>query len=162
MKDSSKLPAKPDPAPQDKIQKLREQILELDGNWKRALADYKNLEFRTEKAVREALTFGTKGLIIKLLKVLDELDMAVGHHPDQTWAKMTRDEMKTILADEGVTELAVLGKPFNPNEMECVGKTTGEENTVIEIVQKGYKIYDQVLRPARVEVGKGEKIMSKE
>ena len=135
------------------IAQLENRIQELDGNWKRALADYKNLEFRTEKAVREALTFGAKGLIIKLLKVLDELDMAVGHHPDQTWAKLTRDEMKTILSDEGVMEIEVLGKQFNPNEMECVGKTEGAENIVVKIVQKGYKIYDQVLRPARVEVG---------
>ena len=135
------------------IKKLQDKIQELDGNWKRALADYKNLEFRTEKAVREALTFGAKGLIIKLLKVLDELDMAVGHHPDQTWAKLTRDEMKTILSDEGVMEIEVLGKQFNPNEMECVGKTEGAENIVVKIVQKGYKIYDQVLRPVRVEVG---------
>ena len=141
----------------DKVkEQLQERINELDGNWKRALADYKNLEFRTEKAVREALTFGTKGLIIKLLKVLDELDMAVEHHPDQAWAKMTRDEMKTILSDEGVKEIEVLGKQFNPNEMECVSKTEGAENIVVKIVQKGYKIYDQVLRPARVEVGSGE------
>ena len=111
------------------------------------------MEARTEKAVREALTFGTKGLIIKLLKVLDELNMAVEHHPDQTWAKLTRDEMKTILSDEGVMEIEVLGKQFNPNEMECVSKTEGAENIVVKIVQKGYKIYDQVLRPARVEVG---------
>lgn len=136
-----------------KVQQLQDQILELDGNWKRVLADYKNLEARTEKAVREALTFGAKGLIIKLLKVLDELDMAVEHHPDQTWAKLTRDEMKTILSDEGVTEIEVLGKQFNPNEMECTAKTEGTENIVVKIVQKGYKIYDQILRPARVEVG---------
>ncbi len=140
---------------QDETQKLQDKIQELDGNWKRALADYKNLEFRTEKAVREALTFGTKGLIIKLLKVLDELSMAVEHHPDQTWAKLTRDEMKTILSDEGVMEIEILGKPFNPNEMECVGKTKGAENTVVKIVQTGYKIYDQMLRPVRVEVGSG-------
>ncbi|MBI2309775.1 nucleotide exchange factor GrpE [Candidatus Collierbacteria bacterium] len=135
------------------IKQFESRINELDGNWKRALADYKNLEARTEKAVREALTFGTKGLIIKLLKVLDELSMAVEHHPDQTWAKLTRDEMKTILIDEGIVEIEALGKPFNPIEMECVGKAEGEENIVVEIVQKGYKIYDQILRPARVEVG---------
>ena len=143
----------------DKVkEQLQERINELDGNWKRALADYKNLEFRTEKAVREALTFGTKGLIIKLLKVLDELDMAVEHHPDQAWAKMTRDEMKTILSDEGVKEIEVLGKQFNPNEMECVSKTEGAENIVVKIVQKGYKIYDQVLRAVRVDVGKGKNV----
>jgi len=143
----------------DKVkEQLQERINELDGNWKRALADYKNLEFRTEKAVREALTFGTKGLIIKLLKVLDELDMAVEHHPDQAWAKMTRDEMKTILSDEGVMEIEVLGKQFNPNEMECVSKTEGAENIVVKIVQKGYKIYDQVLRAVRVDVGKGKNV----
>lgn len=143
----------------DKVkEQLQERINELDGNWKRALADYKNLEFRTEKAVREALTFGAKGLIIKLLKVLDELDMAVEHHPDQTWAKLTRDEMKTILTDEGVMEIEVLGKQFNPNEMECTGKTEGTENIVVKIVQKGYKIYDQILRAVRVEVGKGKNV----
>lgn len=142
----------------EEIQKLHDKILELDGNWKRALADYKNLEFRTEKAVRDALVFGNRNLISRMLKILDDLGLAVEHHPDQAWAKSTRDEMKTILTDEGTSEIDAMGKPFNPNEMECVGKTEGEENIVVKIVQKGYKINDQVLRPARVEVGKGEKI----
>ena len=143
---------------QDETQKLQDKILELDGNWKRALADYKNLEFRTEKSVRDALIFGNKNLISRLLKILDDLGLAVEHHPDQIWAKSTRDEMKTILTDEGMTEIDALGKPFNPNEMECIGKSDGDENIVVKIVQKGYKIHDQVLRPVRVEVGKGKNV----
>lgn len=143
---------------QIEIQQFQQRIDELDGNWKRALADYKNLEFRTEKAVRDALVFGNKNLISRLLKILDDLGLAIEHHPDQTWAKLTRDEMKTILTDEGVSEIEVLGKPFNPNEMECIGKAEGEENTVVKIVQTGYKIHDQILRPVRVEVGKGKNV----
>jgi molecular chaperone GrpE len=142
----------------EEIQKLRDKIQELDGNWKRALADYKNLEFRTEKAVRDALVFGNKNLISRLLKILDDLGLAVEHHPDQIWAKSTRDEMKTILTDEGVSEIEALGKPFSPNEMECIGKVEGVENIVVKIVQTGYKINDQVLRPVRVEVGKGKDV----
>ena len=138
---------------QIEIQQLQQRINELDGNWKRALADYKNLEFRTEKAVRDALIFGNKNLISRLLKILDDLGLAVEHHPDQIWAKSTRDEMKTILFDEGMTEIDALGKTFNPNEMECIGKSDGDENIVVKIVQTGYKIHDQVLRPVRVEVG---------
>lgn len=143
---------------QTETQQLQLRIDELDGNWKRALADYKNLEFRTEKAVRDALVFGNKNLISRLLKILDDLGLAVEHHPDQVWAKSTRDEMKTILTDEGMSEIDAMGKPFNPNEMECVGKTEGAENIVVKIVQTGYKINDQVLRPARVEVGKGKNV----
>ncbi len=143
---------------QDETQKLQEKILELDGNWKRALADYKNLEFRTEKSVRDALIFGNKNLISRLLKILNDLGLAVEHHPDQIWAKSTRDEMKAILADEGMTEIEALGKPFNPNEMECIGKSDGDEDIVVKIVQTGYKIHDQVLRPVRVEVGKGKNV----
>lgn len=142
----------------NQIQKLQDQVKQLEESWKRALADYKNLEFRTEKAVRDALIFGNKNLISRLLKILDDLGLAVEHHPDQVWAKSTRDEMKTILTDEGVSEIEAMGKPFNPNEMECIGKSEGAENIVVKIVQTGYKINDQILRPARVEVGKGKNV----
>ena len=140
------------------IQKLQDQVKQLEESWKRALADYKNLEFRTEKSVRDALIFGNKNLISRLLKILDDLGLAVEHHPDQIWARSTSDEMKTILFDEGVTEIDALGKPFNPNEMECIGKSDGDENIVVKIIQKGYKIHDQVLRPVRVEVGRGKNV----
>lgn len=140
------------------LQTLKIRVSELDSNWKRALADYKNLEARTERTVREAVLFGHKSLVFKFLKVLDDLNLAFAHHPDQPWIKLILDDLKNILTEEGIVEIEVADKQFDSGLMECVGKVAGEENLVVKVVQTGYKLHDRILRPARVEVGKGKNV----
>ena len=141
---------------QTELQTLKARVGELENNWKRALADYKNLEARTEKQRFEAVIFANRNLVRSLLKTLDDLDLAYGHHQNEVWLKSIRDELKQVIIDEGVVEIDVAGKTFDPLLMECVGQAEGEVNKVVKIVQKGYKMHDTILRPARVEVGAGQ------
>lgn len=137
-----------------------EQMTEADG-WKvkylRALADYQNLEKRTHEHVNESRNYASAHIIRALLPVLDNLERASKHLEDDGLTHIVR-QFNTVFTDVGVTRLDVLGKPFNPVEMECVAMVEGNEGVVVEEVIAGYRMHDKVIRPARVIVGSGEKI----
>lgn len=141
--------------PQDsEVQNLQQHVEDLTNSWKRALADYKNLESRVERQRLESVLYATRTLILRLLKILDDLDRALVHHQDD-WIRLMRTELFGILSGEGVTEISVEGEVFNPTTMECVSQAAGEKDKVIKVLSKGYKLHDQILRPAKVEVGSG-------
>ena len=141
------------PATQPQVKQLEDQIKTLNESWKRALADYQNLSKRVEKERWETILFTTGSLLEKILKISDDLGLAVIHHQDQSWLKLIHADLLKILRDEGLTEIDAADKPFNPLTMECVQQVAGPKNTVVKVVQIGYKLHDKILRPARVEVG---------
>lgn len=134
----------------------KKRIHELEENWKRALADYQNLAKRVEKERAEAVLFATGSLVSRILKIADDLGRAVAHHPDLPWLKLIHTDLWKILADENISEIDAAGKSFDPLTMECVNRVPGPKDQVVNVVIRGYKLHDKILRPARVEVGKGE------
>lgn len=149
--------AKPQQDNQLVIQKLQEQVKQLEENWKRALADYKNLESRIERQKAELMRFSMMPLLQKLFSVLDHLNMAASHHPQEDWVRLIRDQVRDILISEGIEEISVLGTIFDPALAECVGQVEGEKDKIITVVEAGYKQGDRILRVAKVEVGSGVK-----
>lgn len=137
------------------IQELQNKVQELESNWKRALADYKNLENRIERQKVDVMRFSMAPLLLKLFSVLDHLNLAVEHHQSEDWVRLIRDQLRDILVAEGIEEIPVLGRMFDPNLAECVEQVEGEKDTVVKVVEAGYKQGDRVLRHARVTVGKG-------
>lgn len=132
----------------------RNQNLELENQLKRALADYQNLERRVSEE-RKILSELSSALVIeKFLPVVDNLTVAQSHLNDQGLAMVIK-QLQDILQSEGVTEFAVVGEQFNPNLHEAAEVTVGQnDNTVVKVLAKGYKIRDRVIRPARVVVSK--------
>lgn len=139
------------------IQKLQEQVRQLEENWKRALADYKNLESRIERQKADVMRFSMAPLLLKLFSVLDHLNLAVEHHQSEDWVRLIRDQLRDILLAEGIEEIPALGTEFDPVMMECVEQVEGERDKVIKVVEIGYRQGDKVLRHAKVQVGKGER-----
>jgi len=133
---------------------LKAQITELDNNWKRALADYKNLVDRTNKEKKEFYEFANTNVLQSFLPVYDSLDMLSKYSQDQGLA-LTVKQFKQVFSEEGVKEIEVLGKEYNEQEMEAVEMVEGEKNIVIEEISKGFIFKGKLLRPARVKVGKG-------
>ncbi len=136
-----------------KVDERDEKIKELEESWKRALADYKNLERRFNEEKEVLVAFSNLVLLERLVPILDNLESLVGHIKD-AGLEITIKELKDLISDEGVEEISAVGKEFDPLVMEALEIVDGEENKVIEVVQKGYKMNDKVLRPARVKVGK--------
>lgn len=122
---------------------------------KRALADYQNLKKRVEGERIEFIKYVLEEFLLKLLPVVDDLEAAERHLEDPGLT-LAVAKLKTILADEGVGEMDLAGKPFDPKLAECLELIPGKKDQVIKVAQKGYLLNDKVLRPARVKVGKGD------
>jgi len=125
----------------------------LTNNWKRALADYQNLQRRCEQEKAEFVLYAGSSLILKLLSSLDCLEKAQAHLKDEG-LDLAIGEFKNILSEEGLEEIGVQGKEFNPVEMEAVETAQGEKGKVVEVLSKGYKLKNKVIRPAKVKVGR--------
>src|SRR3972149_4591291 len=114
-------------------------LKELENNWKRALADYKNLEKRVNEERGVFLAFANSMLLLRILPILDNLGMLV-KHVDDAGLKMTIKDFKRVLAEEGVKEIDAQGEKFDAEKMEAIEKVEGEKDKVVEVLQKGYTI----------------------
>lgn len=138
----------------EEIKQLNQQIEELTNNWKRALADYQNLEKRINSEKQDFVTFANAGLLIKFLKILDHLEKAQSFLKDKG-LELAITEFKKILKEEGVSEIEALDKDFDPNKMESVEVVKGEkEGQVAEVLFKGYTLNNRLLLPAKVKIYK--------
>lgn len=133
---------------------FKKQLSDLEDKWKRALADYQNLERRIENQRQDIANFAAKELILKLLTVGDNLNLAVRHVKDQGLELAVRHFWQ-VLEGEGLKKIEVEGKDFDPNEMECVEVIEGEKDgKVAEEVRSGFYLGERVLRVAQVKVSK--------
>lgn len=125
---------------------------EFEARWKRALADYQNLEKRVMTERSSFVRMATVGLIEKLLSAVDDLERAAAHIDDQGLTLVV-NQFAALLKSEGVEEIPALGEVFDPTTMDCVEKGKGKPGVVITVTKKGYKIGDVIVRPASVVVG---------
>ncbi len=132
-------------------------------NWKRAVADLAN--YKKEEMQRTALLmqYSKENLLENLLPTLDSFYYATKNLPEDMkkseWAKgflQIESQVKDFLKKEGVEAIEVLGKKFDAEVMDIVSEEEGggESGTVLEELQKGYKVAGKVLRAARVKVVK--------
>lgn len=158
------------------VQKLRERLKKcqqekqeyLDG-WQRAQADFVNTRKRAETERQEFAAFATRSLLSELIPVLDSFDMAFADK--EAWNKTPElwrngieqiyAKLRSIVEAHGVSTLDPLGEPFDPREHLAVASVpvsdAAQEQTVAEVVQKGYRLHDKILRPAHVKVGEYQK-----
>jgi len=137
------------------ILELQEKVLEMEGKWKRALADYQNLERRTHEQRAELVNFANYKMALDLLGVLDCLEDAAKHIKDEG-LDLSFKKFKETLSKNGVAEIDAEGNQFNPETMEAVDVQKGVENKVIKVNKKGYILNNRILRPAQVTVGRKE------
>ena len=139
-----------------KIENLEKKNLQLEDNWKRTAADFQNFKRRTEQEKFALIKYSNKNLILEILPVLDNLEALLKHKSDDG-LKVILNHFKDILKKIGVTEILVKDTIFDSKVCEAVDVAEGEENKVLEVLQKGFMYDDVVYRPARVIVGKSSK-----
>lgn len=134
----------------------------LDG-WQRERADFINYKRRTEQERAEIGKYANSELICCILPVLDDFERAFNNMPPEVagsgWVEGVRAverKLRSILEAQGLSEIKAVGEPFDPNLHEAVMTGKGKDGIVIAELQKGYKLHDKVLRPAKVMVGNGE------
>jgi len=147
-------------------QALAEEKAKVETNlagWQRAQADFVNYKRRTEQEKEEISKFANATLILNLLPILDDLERAFTSIPHNlaklSWVdgiKLIERKLQATIEIQGLSPIKALGEPFDPNLHEAAMHGKGKEGTVIEELQKGYKLHDRVIRPAMVIVGNGE------
>lgn len=150
-------------APKDKKKSkeylLQVQVLELTNTVKRTQADFENYKKRTETNQQDFVAYAGVNTIKKFIPILEHLELALQHaNKEDNFAQgvqMIFNDMLKTLEELGVTTIETENKPFNPAEHEAVGtEEHKEKNIIVKEIQKGYKIKDKVLRPAKVIVSK--------
>jgi len=130
----------------------------FEERYKRARADYINLERRVRSQQEEFVKFANSVLVLKLLPVLDDLEKAASKADEGL--TLVLKNFQEVLKSEGVEEIKVKkGDEFDPNIMEGLqhGNTEDIEAQkvieVVEVIRKGYKMKEKILRPVQVKVG---------
>ncbi len=126
---------------------------------KRLAAEFENYKKRTAREQASMSTRATERLVKELLPVVDDLERALEAAEQHEEAKLeegvrlVQRQLASALEREGLAEIETDGK-FDPHVHEALLSQPSEadEGTVIEVLQKGYRLGDQVLRPARVVV----------
>lgn len=139
------------------VEELRERLLRLQ-------ADFENYKRRMSREQGESRAVVTEGLVKELLPVIDNLERAVqaGEKSlDPTLllqgVRMTLQQFQELLRRAGLSEIRAVGEVFDPMVHEALMTVDTEdhpENIVIAEFEKGYKIRDKLLRPAKVSVAK--------
>jgi molecular chaperone GrpE len=132
-----------------------EELKAWENKYRRAIADYQNLEKRSRDERGDVIRSANRDLLLRFLPILDTLLIAGEHSKDQTLAICTAQFLDT-LKSEGVTKLKTIGEKFDPQQMEVISTAEGKEGIVMSEVRAGFLLHDKLLRPAQVIVGQGE------
>ncbi len=146
--------------------KLQEEYDKLNQQYIRLAADFDNYRKRQAQERESLLKYGTENALKSMLEVLDNFERgqkALENVEDCEKVKesfnLVHKQVCEILTKMGLEEIKAIGEDFDPNYHEAVMQTpTSEhkEHTVIEELQKGYKVGEKVLRPTLVNVATAE------
>ena len=145
----------------DKLKHCEKERAEYLAGWQRAKADYINLQREQEQKIADYYKFANEGLILELLPILDSFEAALKHPPaggKDEGIQRLYNQLKNTLKNDGLEEIKAVGEKFNPELHEAVEaspeQSRGTELTIIEEIQKGYKLHGKVIRPSKVKIGK--------
>lgn len=147
---------------EEEIRTLTEENKTLAEKVKLAQADLINYRKRKDEEVSNTLKYANSDIIKDLLEVLDNLERALANKNVSDEVKkylsgfeLIHSNLKAILTNYGVTEINRVGEVFDPNQeqalmTECVEDK--DDDIVLEVLLKGYKLKDRVIRPASVKI----------
>ena len=145
---------------------LEEQVAALEAerdahlnDLKRVAADFENYRKRVAREREEYVAHANARLLAELLPVLDDLERALAAAEEHQEAqleegvRLVHRELEAALQREGLAEIESNGR-FDPHVHEALlsQPSEQEEGSILEVVQKGYRLGDRVVRPARVVV----------
>ena len=137
-----------------KCEEMEQQREEYKGKYLRAIADYQNYERRVQDQRIEGTKNANKNVILKLLSFLDDLERAEVFVKDPNLSHV-KESFNKMLKNEGLEEIEVINKPYDPHTAEVINMEDGEiENMVVAVLRKGYTYNGQLLRVAQVTVSK--------
>ena len=128
----------------------------------RAKAEVENIKKRSEKEISNAYKFSTEGIFLDLIPIFESLDIAITQASETTnidnlieGNKLLKSMFDTLLEKNSLEVINPVDQKFDPNlhqAIKTVKDDSKENNFVSEVLQKGYKLVDRVIKPALVVV----------
>jgi molecular chaperone GrpE len=158
-------------APKSEADELKEKLLkcgqekeEYLAGWKRAKADFINYKKDELKRMDEIAKYANESLFDDLISALDNFDIGLRAlekaGPVERGVYMIRAQIEDILQKRGLVKISIQrGSKFDPAVAEAVAEVESEDpaGVVVEEIAPGYRLYDKIIRPAKVKVGKGQR-----
>ncbi len=148
----------------DRLDKKETEAAEYLDTLKRVQAEMENFRKRMMKEQEQIIQYAAQTVILELLPVIDNLERALDTAKAESegtklleGVELIYSQLKGILERECVEVVDPVGEPFDPQHHEAVMQIESdghEENTVVEVMQKGYILKGRLLRPATVIVAK--------
>jgi molecular chaperone GrpE len=160
------------PAQQDPVAELKAKLeaAEKDAKdnkdrWLRAAADLENTRKRTKREIEDAKIDSKFKVLKEMLPVVDNLERAIEHaggagekNPIVEGVQLVLRQFTTAFERLEVTAIDAMGQPFDPNLHEAISQQESDQppGTVVQVLQRGYRAGDRLLRPALVVVAKAK------
>jgi len=161
-KEDEKIDAMKKEKKKSKKEKLKEELDEMTDKYTRLFAEFQNFRSRNEKEKIQNYEMGEKNIIEKLLPIVDNFERGIDALSEEELKSPVGEGMNLIykqladaLKDMGVEEIEAEGKEFDPELHNAVMHEENDEydeNVIIEVLQKGYKFHDTVIRHSLVKV----------
>ena len=145
----------------NEIKKLQDENSELKDKWQRALADYQNLERRTQTEIFQRVSEKTSNLLLNFLNIYEDFLRAENSLSKQ---KINTDgiqavikNMENLLAENNIKTIETIGEIFDPQIHEAVSMVEDDsldDGTITQEVSKGYISGKAILKPSKVIVSK--------
>ena len=149
------------PTPDERIAVLEGELAKAREDFLRAKAETENVRRRAQEDISKAHKYGVENFAEALVPVKDSLDAAVSDTSGAVEAlkngiELTLKQLNAAFEKGKVVSLDPAGEKFDPARHQAISmvEADGEPNRVVTVLQKGYLIYDRVLRPALVTVSK--------
>ncbi|MDF1817415.1 MAG: nucleotide exchange factor GrpE [Immundisolibacteraceae bacterium] len=143
---------------EEQLQAARDEANELRDASLRAVAEQENLRRRTQRDVQNAHKFGAEKILRELVEVADNLEAALASEDSGgEGVKMTLDLLLKTFEKNQVVVVSPEGELFDPELHQAMTMQPTDEveaNHVLQVIQKGYRLHDRLLRPAMVVVAK--------
>ena len=145
----------------NEIKKLQEENSDLKDKWQRALADYQNLERRTQVEVSQRVSSKTNDLLLNFINIYEDFIRAVDvlskDNIDTNGLQAIIKNMESLLHENNINPIDAVGEIFDPQIHEAVSMVVDEtldEGTITQEVSKGYISGKAILKPSKVIVSK--------
>ena len=149
------------------VEELRQELELLNDRHLRLAAEFENYRRRSQAQLMESGTRAQASLVGNLLDALDDLGRVTSIDPEAATVEsvlegvaLVERKLFQLLQDAGLEELDPVGAPFDPNVMEAMARvpaeSEGDDDTVEQVFQRGFRFGGHLVRPARVSVRKLE------
>lgn len=156
--------AETDAAVKSDVEKMAEEAAQWRDKYVRLSAEFDNYRKRTIKEKMELVSSAGEDVIKSLLPVMDDLERALAATEKSTDVEAVREgvvlisnKLRDTLRGKGLVEIDAFGQELDTDFHEAVAKIPAPEETqkgkIVDVVQKGYKLHDKVIRHSKVVVG---------